>query len=213
MYYKCCERASDHRLYSSVALLNVLLYGEIRPTQSTTTTRVETVKVDWARLQIWVSGCACGVYIRRMHALKRAPHPEQDVGGRESLRPYWRHHYLGTQGVVFVIDAADALRIEAAGAELAALAADDQLAGVPILIIANKAGAPGALGREALLDRLGLPPQAPLNAEVKGATPPADTAGPLRGHSWELHLCSSDAPTREALAPGLAFLLRSMHRI
>ena len=30
-----------------------------------------------------------------------------DVGGQEQLREFWRHHFTGTQGLVFVVDAAD----------------------------------------------------------------------------------------------------------
>lgn len=134
----------------------------------------------------------------------------QDVGGRESLRPYWRHFYTGTQGVVFVVDASDVARLETASAELAALAADAQLVGVPILLVANRTGTAGALGRDALLARLGLSDTDP-------------SAGALHGHAWELHLCgalggSTDTsdpapPALDVLKPGLAFLLRSMPRL
>lgn len=52
----------------------------------------------------------------------------QDVGGEEKLRPYWRHYYTGTQGVVFVVDASDRERLPLAALELRSLANDEQLA-------------------------------------------------------------------------------------
>ena len=101
-------------------------------------------------------------------------------------------------------------RVDTASAELAALAADAQLVGVPILLIANRTGTAGALNRDALLARLGLSDTDP-------------SAGPLHGHAWELHLCgalgaSTDTsdpapPALDVLKPGLAFLLRSMPRL
>jgi len=52
----------------------------------------------------------------------------QDVGGEEKLRPYWRHYYTGTQGVLFVLDASDRERLPLATLELKSLAQDEQLA-------------------------------------------------------------------------------------
>lgn len=51
----------------------------------------------------------------------------QDVGGQDKLRPYWRHYYTGTQGILYVVDASDPARVELAATELRALAADEQL--------------------------------------------------------------------------------------
>lgn len=50
------------------------------------------------------------------------------MGGEERLRPYWRHYYTGTQGVLFVVDAADRARLPLAALELKSMAADEQLA-------------------------------------------------------------------------------------
>ncbi|CAK5120140.1 unnamed protein product [Meloidogyne enterolobii] len=30
-----------------------------------------------------------------------------DVGGQEKIRPLWRHYYVGTQALIFVVDSAD----------------------------------------------------------------------------------------------------------
>lgn len=80
-----------------------------------------------------------------------------DVSGGEALRPFWRHSYVGAQGVVFVVDAADAARVPLAAAELAAAVDDAQLADAAFLVIANKADAPGALPVGALSRAMNLP--------------------------------------------------------
>ncbi|OQS05872.1 ADP-ribosylation factor family [Thraustotheca clavata] len=61
-----------------------------------------------------------------------------DVGGQDSLRPYWRHHFTGTQGIVFVVDSSDAERMELAKAELHGVLHDDQLVDACLLVILNK---------------------------------------------------------------------------
>jgi GTPase SAR1 family protein len=136
----------------------------------------------------------------------------QDVGGRSELRPYWRHYYTGTQGVVFVVDASDASRISTAASELAAMAADDQLAGVPFAVLANKAGQPGALTRDELVTRLALI----TTLGTGGAGAESRSADSATAHSherkWELHLVTGPlAPA--ALQPAIDFLLANMHRI
>lgn len=36
----------------------------------------------------------------------------QDVGGQDSIRPLWRHHFTGTQGLIYVVDSADRQRVK-----------------------------------------------------------------------------------------------------
>lgn len=73
-----------------------------------------------------------------------------DVGGQETLRPYWRHHFTGSQGVVYVIDSSDKDRIETAMNELHVLLVDDQLKDVPVILFANKQDSPGAIRKDYL---------------------------------------------------------------
>lgn len=64
-----------------------------------------------------------------------------ELDGSDRMRVYWPHHFAGAQGVLFVVDAsarAEGARPSAA-LELAALAGDAQLAGVPIAVLVNKA--------------------------------------------------------------------------
>lgn len=49
------------------------------------------------------------------------------MSGQETLRPYWRHSYTGTQAVIYVVDATDRARLPIVAAELQNIALDDQL--------------------------------------------------------------------------------------
>ena len=61
-----------------------------------------------------------------------------DIGGQRALRPYWANYYNKVNGIVWVIDSADSRRMEETGIELSALLDEEKLAGVPLLILANK---------------------------------------------------------------------------
>ncbi|KAI9984218.1 hypothetical protein PInf_005515 [Phytophthora infestans] len=81
---------------------------------------VETIKYEGYKLNIW------------------------DVGGQDTLRPYWRHHFTGTQGIIFVLDSADDQRLELAKAELNGMLVDTQLQDACLLVILNKRDLPHA---------------------------------------------------------------------
>lgn len=44
-----------------------------------------------------------------------------DVGGQKSLRSYWRNYFESTDGLVWVVDSADRLRLEDCRQELSSL--------------------------------------------------------------------------------------------
>ena len=78
--------------------------------------------------------------------------------GQKSIRPYWRNYFDQTDALVcqhkrpcfslktvnnislqvYVIDCADRRRIDETGVELQSLLEEEKLAGVPLLIFANK---------------------------------------------------------------------------
>jgi len=49
------------------------------------------------------------------------------VGGQQYLRPYWRHHFTGAQGVIYVVDSADRDRFQDARNELRVILVDGQI--------------------------------------------------------------------------------------
>lgn len=68
-----------------------------------------------------------------------------DVGGQKSLRSYWRNYFECTDGLVWVVDSADRMRLESCGHELQVLLQEERLAGATLLVLCNKQDLPGAL--------------------------------------------------------------------
>ena len=79
-----------------------------------------------------------------------------DVSGQERLRPFWRHYYRGTSGVVFVVDSADVERLTMARAELFGILNEEELANAVVLVFSNKTDLPNAVTPEQLADALQL---------------------------------------------------------
>jgi ADP-ribosylation factor 1/2 len=61
-----------------------------------------------------------------------------DVGGQDKIRPLWRHYYMNTQAVIFVVDCNDRDRILEAKDELHRMLNEDELRDATLLVFANK---------------------------------------------------------------------------
>lgn len=79
-----------------------------------------------------------------------------DVGGQKSLRSYWRNYFECTDGLVWVVDAADRMRLDACKHEMNILLEEERLAGATLLVLANKQDLPGALSAQEIKDILEL---------------------------------------------------------
>ncbi|XP_078656668.1 E3 ubiquitin-protein ligase TRIM23-like [Branchiostoma floridae x Branchiostoma belcheri] len=108
-----------------------------------------------------------------------------DVGGKPKLRPLWKHYYLNTQAVIFVVDSVDCARIDEAYDELSKLLAEKELREAVLLVFANKQDLPNALPIEEITDRLSLHKL-------------------CCGRSWHIQAC--DARTGMGLHDGLDWL-------
>lgn len=75
-----------------------------------------------------------------------------DVGGQKSLRSYWRNYFESTDGLVWVVDCADRMRMDACRNELNILLEEERLAGATLLVLANKQDLPGALSAPEIKD-------------------------------------------------------------
>lgn len=75
-----------------------------------------------------------------------------DVGGQKSLRSYWRNYFESTDGLVWVVDSADRMRLDACREELNVLLLEERLAGATLLVLANKQDLPGALSAQEIKD-------------------------------------------------------------
>jgi len=79
-----------------------------------------------------------------------------DVGGQKSLRSYWRNYFESTDGLVWVVDSADKMRLEQCKHEMSVLLEEERLAGATLLILANKQDLPGALSSQEIKTILDL---------------------------------------------------------
>ncbi|KAG9240354.1 ADP-ribosylation factor family-domain-containing protein [Calycina marina] len=79
-----------------------------------------------------------------------------DVGGQDKIRPLWRHYFSGTQGLIFVIDSSDKVRIDEARQELHRIINDREMKESLLLVFANKQDIPGAMKPQEVTDKLEL---------------------------------------------------------
>ena len=102
-------------------ILYQMQLGELKVTVPTLGFNVETVKYENLNFKMW------------------------DLGGQSEFRPYWKCYYEKTDGIAFVIDSTDKDRLDLAKQELFILINEEELQGVPIVILANKQDIEGAL--------------------------------------------------------------------
>ncbi|NWX20606.1 ARL11 protein, partial [Aegotheles bennettii] len=107
-----------------------------------------------------------------------------DVGGQSSLRASWPDYLEDTSTLIFVLDSTDTARLPEAAAALEEALSHPSMAGVPVLLLANKQEVPGALAPAELVERL--------------------QQGQLVGRRWVLRGCS--AHTGQGLQEALAIL-------
>eukprot|EP01083_Nonionella_stella_P127346 385772_1 len=86
-----------------------------------------------------------------------------DVGGRDKIRPLWRHYYQNTEAVIFMVDSNDRERIDdrnyndnSAKEEMQRMLAEDELEHAVLLVFANKQDLPNAMSVDEVSDALGL---------------------------------------------------------
>uniref|UniRef100_A0A8C5LWF7 ADP-ribosylation factor-like protein 11 n=1 Tax=Leptobrachium leishanense TaxID=445787 RepID=A0A8C5LWF7_9ANUR len=113
-----------------------------------------------------------------------------DVGGQDKLRSNWKEYLEDTDVLIFVIDSSDVSRIPDAACELLAVVKNENMSGVPFLILANKQDVPGALSVKEVAEVLMLED--------------------YEDNAWEIISCS--AYTGEGLAEASHALTRLIKR-
>mmetsp|Transcript_10930 Transcript_10930/g.25697 ORF Transcript_10930/g.25697 Transcript_10930/m.25697 type:complete len:199 (-) Transcript_10930:99-695(-) len=68
-----------------------------------------------------------------------------DLGGHASFRSVWHNYYPEVQGIMFVVDSADAARIDEAKKILVEVLSHEKLRGIPVICMANKQDISSAL--------------------------------------------------------------------
>ena len=136
------------------------------------------------------------------------------MGGQRTLRPFWRNHYEATDALVWVVDAADTARLPGAAAELAAVLAEERLAGAALLVLANKQDVGGAVGPADVAAALGLPGTGGGGGgDGEGAAAPDLAAAPslTRGRAWcVVGTAASAGADAGGLTPAFQWLVRAL---
>eukprot|EP01088_Endostelium_zonatum_P000950 TRINITY_DN11224_c0_g1_i1.p1 TRINITY_DN11224_c0_g1~~TRINITY_DN11224_c0_g1_i1.p1 ORF type:complete len:186 (-),score=45.80 TRINITY_DN11224_c0_g1_i1:151-708(-) len=79
-----------------------------------------------------------------------------DVGGQDQIRGLWRHYFLNTQAVIFVVDSNDGNRLKEARDELWKVLESPELTNAVLLVFANKQDLPNACNAEQITTSLEL---------------------------------------------------------
>lgn len=80
-----------------------------------------------------------------------------DVGGQARLRKLWKHYFIGSNAIIFVVDSCDVDRFEDARGELHSMMSDPDLSKAVLLVFANKQDVPDAVPTNEIVKQLALP--------------------------------------------------------
>lgn len=80
-----------------------------------------------------------------------------DLGGQKSIRQLWKHYLTGCEGLLYVVDSADKDRFSVVQEELSWILNEQEMSGVPLVVLANKQDLPRALAPDEVASKLGLP--------------------------------------------------------
>ncbi|KAL1894003.1 ADP-ribosylation factor, Arf Arf6 [Sporothrix stenoceras] len=119
-----------------------------------------------------------------------------DVGGQDKIRPLWRHYFSGrqppsadrrerlrTQGLIFVVDSSDRVRMEEAKQELHRIINDREMKDSLLLVFANKQDLENSMKPQEVTEALQL---AKLKDKIWYVVPSCATTGEglLEGLAW-----------------------------
>ncbi|MBN3303512.1 ADP-ribosylation factor-like protein 11 [Amia ocellicauda] len=93
-----------------------------------------------------------------------------DVGGQGQMRTNWRHYLEDCDILVFVVDGADASRLDEAKKALKQVLNDENMNKVPLLVLANKKDLPNSLTIQDISNRLALPSYEDRDWEIQACS-------------------------------------------
>eukprot|EP00347_Sterkiella_histriomuscorum_P014585 403360322 len=111
-----------------------------------------------------------------------------DLGGQKAIRQHWKNYYDKIDCIIYVIDSSDRKRMDECGEELQKLLEEDKLAGLPMLIFANKQDLISSLPAEEIEEILSL--------------------DMINDRSWTICACS--AKDGEGLQEGIEWLMQNV---
>lgn len=94
-----------------------------------------------------------------------------DVGGQRKMRSNWRYYLEGCKALVFVVDSSDSARMPEAQKALRRVLGDENLRGVPLMVLANKKDLPNSMTIREVSKHLDLPS--------------------CRDRAWQIQACSA----------------------
>ncbi|CAG9585772.1 unnamed protein product [Danaus chrysippus] len=99
-------------------------YKAMNPNRITTTVglNIGKIDVDGVRLNFW------------------------DLGGQQELQSLWDKYYAECHGVIYIVDSSDRERVSESKETFDRMIASEHLAGVPLLVLANKQDIPDCMG-------------------------------------------------------------------
>ncbi|BFZ20862.1 hypothetical protein BsWGS_23901 [Bradybaena similaris] len=113
-----------------------------------------------------------------------------DIGGQRRIRPYWKNYFENTDLLIYVIDSSDRKRFEETGDEMTELLEEEKLAGVPVLIFANKQDLLTAAKASEIAEGLNL--------------------NSIRDREWQIQACS--ALTGEGVKEGVEWMTKTCNK-
>ena len=128
-----------------------------------------------------------------------------DVGGQKSIRAYWRNYFESTDGLLWVVDSADRVRLELCRQELLQLLQQDKLAGASLLVLANKQDMAGALRVDEIAKVLGMTTP---NTASQGGQEGEEQNSVFDKRHWCILPCS--AVTGEGLVEGMDWIVEDI---
>merc|ERR1711871_1424616 len=108
-----------------------------------------------------------------------------DIGGQKTIRPYWKNYFENTDALIYVVDSSDRRCLEESAGELAELLEEDKLAGIPVLVFANKQDLMSAVPADELVETMNLMD--------------------IKDRPWQIQPCS--AKTGENLQQGMEWVV------
>ena len=112
--------------------VNKLRLGEVVSTIPTIGFNVDTVEYKNLKFTMW------------------------DIGGQAKLRALWKHYYVNTDCIIFIVDSCDKTRIAEAADALQGALDDDNLRSASLLVLCNKQDMPNAMPPSEIQERLKL---------------------------------------------------------
>jgi ADP-ribosylation factor protein 1 len=112
---------------------------------------VHTITANLPKLRSSIP--ALGIYKVKSHGLILNLY---DLKGDTQNQFFWRHHFQGTQGVLFIVDMSSSSKIQESSQVLHQIMLDGQLKRVPFLILCNKVEESGKVPINDLPEMLNL---------------------------------------------------------